>query len=597
MESKHDVRPSEGKLAILDGRRNRRALTRLGLLVAAAVLAAVAVPLAALKAAGPETKPAAPATQPPKTDPATAPATGPADVSATRPTEETPETQVWEDYRRALDFLHKGGERAKAAEIFEAIAMRRTDPEGRQMADEARIVARRLRDMAREDREFHQPADPNKLTGQAKIDYLVYKLRDLAVSTTFTPGKVRVLGHWLGGRTDDAHRPAADLREMGKQAVPALIDLLDDTRLTRSSPDFLSGIHILEYRDAAIQILGAITGRRFDAGFEYLSTASDEKRNRAIADVRAWWAKNKDRPEYEWLTDTLMESGVGWMTDTIAMSRRLIELRGAKCADVFRIFVGQEPNTPWPLILLHEAGGKAMLEDARHATKSRNLRVRATAYGILKKEGEPGVVDMALADLASMKEMPETHGFGNALFEFLAGSGDDRAVLAVARLMVSPAKHVVVDAREATLRANPPDKITPPQLRLILPFVAATMYDPKIEPGYHCRTAEWIIRAAKLPIALPKDDDPESLTRAVQQVKLWWEAHSKEYPSIPAAESQPVSQPAPSSRSTRSGPSTSSGQAGSGQARLRAEYPAGIGAKRIGQGNREHRRATWRQGL
>jgi HEAT repeat protein len=78
MESKHDVRPSEGKLGFLDGRRNRRSLTRrgltrLGLLVAAAVLAAVAVPLAALKAAGPEkpqaaksdvADPNAPATQP-----------------------------------------------------------------------------------------------------------------------------------------------------------------------------------------------------------------------------------------------------------------------------------------------------------------------------------------------------------------------------------------------------------------------------------------------------------------------------------------------------------------------------------------------------
>jgi hypothetical protein len=69
MESKHDVRPSDGELPILDGRRNRRVLTRLGLtrlglLVAAAILAAVAVPLAALKAAGPETTPAAPATQP-----------------------------------------------------------------------------------------------------------------------------------------------------------------------------------------------------------------------------------------------------------------------------------------------------------------------------------------------------------------------------------------------------------------------------------------------------------------------------------------------------------------------------------------------------
>jgi hypothetical protein len=55
----------EGRLlAILDPRRNRRTLTRLGVVLAAAILAAVAVPLAALRATGPETKPAAKPAQP-----------------------------------------------------------------------------------------------------------------------------------------------------------------------------------------------------------------------------------------------------------------------------------------------------------------------------------------------------------------------------------------------------------------------------------------------------------------------------------------------------------------------------------------------------
>ena len=59
----------EGRLrAILDGRRNRRALTRLGLLVAAVLVAGIAVPIAVLKATGPEkpltAKPDDPATQP-----------------------------------------------------------------------------------------------------------------------------------------------------------------------------------------------------------------------------------------------------------------------------------------------------------------------------------------------------------------------------------------------------------------------------------------------------------------------------------------------------------------------------------------------------
>jgi hypothetical protein len=230
------------------------------------------------------------------------------------------------------------------------------------------------------------------------------------------------------------------------------------------------------------------------------------------------------------------------MWDSISAARRLIELRGPQSADVFRALVAREPETPWPLILLHEAGGKAVLEDIRLAAKDKSIRVRATAYGILRGEGEPGVVDMALADLAGMKELPETSRFGNALLEFLAGSDDDRAVLAVARLMLSPQKHVVVDAREATLQANRADKITPRRLRMILPYVASTLNDQKREAGYHLRAAQWIIEAAKLPIGWPTTGGAALYDQAVSKVKAWWEAHRQEYPEVNAS---PASQPAP----------------------------------------------------
>ena len=60
-------------LAILDGGRNRRALTRLSVLLAVILVAAVAVPLAALKATGPE-QPVAPKPDEPATQPTTQPA-------------------------------------------------------------------------------------------------------------------------------------------------------------------------------------------------------------------------------------------------------------------------------------------------------------------------------------------------------------------------------------------------------------------------------------------------------------------------------------------------------------------------------------------
>jgi beta-lactamase regulating signal transducer with metallopeptidase domain len=61
----------EGRLlAILDPRRNRRSLTRLGILIAAVLVAAVAVPLAVLKATGPEKPVAAKADEPARKFPA-----------------------------------------------------------------------------------------------------------------------------------------------------------------------------------------------------------------------------------------------------------------------------------------------------------------------------------------------------------------------------------------------------------------------------------------------------------------------------------------------------------------------------------------------
>ncbi len=198
------------------------------------------------------------------------------------------------------DFLLKGGDRAEAAKRYLAVAKRYSDTDRGKMSLE---LAKLLEKMVEEDKQFREPKDITAQSEKERIDYYVYKLRDLVEQEFFTPGNCNILWH---PRTPES--AALTLREIGKPAVPALIELLEDRRPTRSVTIAMNGGVVLRYCDAALQIIEAIADKKFGdlrGTGTYLSTVDEKRRNKIVSRVRAWWVHHRN--EYprldEWQAD------------------------------------------------------------------------------------------------------------------------------------------------------------------------------------------------------------------------------------------------------------------------------------------------------
>ncbi len=111
------------------------------------------------------------------------------------------------------------------------------------------------------------------------------------------PGKIRFLRDYP--RIDTS---VTTLRKMGKDVVPAMIKHLKDRRPTRSVGSLSNGGAVTRNCDAALEIIESIAGRKFDfrtSRGTYLSTASENLRDRIIEDVKQWWQKNKQQSDMQ----------------------------------------------------------------------------------------------------------------------------------------------------------------------------------------------------------------------------------------------------------------------------------------------------------
>ncbi len=200
-------------------------------------------------------------------------------------------------YFEAGKLLHEGTDREEVAKKFLFIG------ELYPLTDRGKIcteLGTMLNEMVQEDKEFVEPSDINSLTTQQKIDYYIYKLRDVAEQEFTVPGKCFVLRY---PRTPDS--AAVALRNMGPIVIPAMISLLEDNRPTRSVGAAMNGGVVLRYCDIALEIIADIAGQNkpnetttFDPRTQrgaYLSSA-DEKIAREIIDrAKSWWEQNKDK--------------------------------------------------------------------------------------------------------------------------------------------------------------------------------------------------------------------------------------------------------------------------------------------------------------
>ena len=161
----------------------------------------------------------------------------------------------------------------------------------------AREATEVLDRMVREDRDHSAVAKPiQTLHGKERIAELIFELRDQNGQQISQPGSCDI---FMDERDKDS--PAQQLVDIGFEAIPQLIEVLDDRRFTRSIAywrSFAFSHTVMRVGDAARKIIERIAHREFDTGtgrrdtFVEFGNASAMKKR-----IAAWWRDYKVRGE------------------------------------------------------------------------------------------------------------------------------------------------------------------------------------------------------------------------------------------------------------------------------------------------------------
>jgi protein-S-isoprenylcysteine O-methyltransferase Ste14 len=209
---------------------------------------------------------------------------------------------------------------------------------------DAKAAVALLRQMIKEDADHQKKAARpfDQLDKQEQIADLIFQLRDQNGRQMTMPGFCDIFdsGDWEGesrwwsvprsealeptGRKGDS--PAHRLVNMGYDAVPQLIDHLDDERFTRSvgfRRSFYFSHHVLRVNDCALAILEQIAGRRFwspSSTFSYMS--KDKQAPETKRKIQAWYAQVQSE---ELRPYCLALYGAGAVVALLALLRRRLK--------------------------------------------------------------------------------------------------------------------------------------------------------------------------------------------------------------------------------------------------------------------------------
>jgi len=162
-----------------------------------------------------------------------------------------------------------------------------------QHAARAKETADLLAQMVREDEEHARQGSEalDKLPAKDRVAELIFQLRDQNGHQWSQPGQCDIFGDFGIGR--DGKTPAHQLVATGFDAVPQLIEVLDDRRFSRSvgfHRNFYFSHHVLRVGDCALAIIERIAGRSFYSRRTTNSEMIKEGQESEVKkEVRRWW--------------------------------------------------------------------------------------------------------------------------------------------------------------------------------------------------------------------------------------------------------------------------------------------------------------------
>jgi hypothetical protein len=279
--------------------------------------------------------------------------------------------------------------------------------------ERAKTHADILRKMVAEDEQrARTPRKPEKeMTKNERIVDLIYRLRDQEAPD------------WLDPKATGWSGPAAELQKLGDDALPLLVQALDDERFTRTVTRF--GINF--YWDERVEHVGGLARTIIEeiAGRQFLRGGNEE--------IRAWWTEIQNKGEKHVLIEGV-EAGKSYYSEQQAA--RLVKkypdvalsaiVKGMAKADEDRLkqsFVDIAGNIK----------GAQAVAFMRQQLKAPALQVRlAAARGLHRQGVQDGIQPM----IEEWQRIPaeNEHDFSvDELIEFLAKSGQLDGVKALGK--------------------------------------------------------------------------------------------------------------------------------------------------------------------
>ena len=301
-------------------------------------------------------------------------------------------------------------------------------------AERAKETAALLRKMIAEDEAHAKTAKPlAELTGEGRIRELIFRLRDQNGHQWSQPGSCDV---FADPREEES--PAHRLAAAGHEAVPLLIEAIEDERFSRSVGfwrDFAFSHYVLRVGDCALAVLRRISGKAF-----YMRTSTsgamwkDGHANSTRAAVEAWWAEVSEKGEEQ----VLAEGVAAGRRDSVWQARVLVERfpDSALAAIAAGVEVAEQD---WIRVRLIVSAGRLegdapvpFLLDTMKSAPDLSSRV-AAARALLRRDRAEAIAAM-IAEWGNLELVAGRieHGVGG-LVSFLARSGRAEAIEALAR--------------------------------------------------------------------------------------------------------------------------------------------------------------------
>ncbi len=261
------------------------------------------------------------------------PATG---QSSSQP--QTPDDEAWKIFRPALLQFQHG---ASLTQVLSTCKGLQRQYPGSRYETELTSLVRAIEREASKPRPDFLDKKPNERTKAETIRYWIYELRDLRGRQFSDPGYPALFAPM--GPVGVADQIVA----LGPEAVPFLIDALDDDTPTRTiawQRSFYPVYFVLRRQDVAMKCLERIAGCRFyeeGATFIHLYMDKPERREAAISTLKRWWDKSKGQSQATWIRNQMELRGKS--ADSL-QALAMIEGPETVIADLRQLFADSKPD-------------------------------------------------------------------------------------------------------------------------------------------------------------------------------------------------------------------------------------------------------------